>query len=483
MKCPQTNYLDHFMQKFNYTCKVKPYGASLSEFISYNCYYETSPNVFSLSVVGPKSVSYNEQFSQFLVFAHQNNGVRWIGECLYVLFCNIIIKYRSNHEENALSTFIKENLSNIPNEYHEKLQLFINNPEIYRKEAMLFTTQKFILKISEKDAKLLVEFVNEPRNSQLKCFLGKIITVEVQFEENSFVITYPVINSMKYLHNLSIIHCNIRSSNFAAISNDSHAIFSVQQEHCVTKLDTQSSKLQNLNLHSSTVTSLKLSGTSKVLLSSDISGNCFLWSELASQSINICETPIWCSSFPQTGGIFALGCHDSIIRIFDTRAPHRPLRVCVGHNGPIVSLDFHPNCSLFGSCARDEAVRIWDIRTGDPVRCFFSKSHSSKEILFSHDGKYCIYYDEKIKIVDIGNGNTINTIDTDYVPDKMISSIDDKSLIVSDSKGSISYYDFENISRPTDVLNFSKRIISIDLLPTNELRVITSHTIENILLD
>ncbi|KAK9943926.1 hypothetical protein M0R45_009515 [Rubus argutus] len=60
---------------------------------------------------------------------------------------------------------------------------------------------------------------------------------------------------------------------------------------------------------------------------------------------------------------------DKTVRVWDADNPGYPLRTFIGHNGSVMSVDFHPNYDdLICSCEGDGEIRYWSINNGSCAR-------------------------------------------------------------------------------------------------------------------
>ena len=77
------------------------------------------------------------------------------------------------------------------------------------------------------------------------------------------------------------------------------------------------------------------------------------------------------------GKVFATGCHDHDIYLWDVANPAQPLRILKGHFGPVVNLAFSHGGDLLFSNSWDSTDRLWDPMTGQqlvskPAACIAS---------------------------------------------------------------------------------------------------------------
>ena len=67
------------------------------------------------------------------------------------------------------------------------------------------------------------------------------------------------------------------------------------------------------------------------------------------------------------GRVFATGCHDNDIYLWDTARPAQPLRILKGHSAAVTQLGFSRGGDLLLSDSWDSTCRLWDTRTGQQL--------------------------------------------------------------------------------------------------------------------
>ena len=156
--------------------------------------------------------------------------------------------------------------------------------------------------------------------------------------------------------------------------------------------DTNKGTSRNVFKHTSLVTSLATSSTSSLLLTTGFDGVCNFTTDNTNVSFTPTYDTIWCSAFAPIGGVCCIGNNDSVIRVIDA-SKQRIFRAFVGHQAAITAVQFHPNCSIIGSCSSDTTARIWDVRTSESVRLFIGESKTSNSLAFSNNGQSIAFYD------------------------------------------------------------------------------------------
>lgn len=63
---------------------------------------------------------------------------------------------------------------------------------------------------------------------------------------------------------------------------------------------------------------------------------------------------------------FASSSFDRTVKMWDATKRNNPFQNLVGHDGHVMSIDFHPTkLSLLSSCDSNGEIRLWDVKSGD----------------------------------------------------------------------------------------------------------------------
>ena len=276
----------------------------------------------------------------------------------------------------------------------------------------------------------------------------------------------------------------MKEASFASILSDLSSIFVSIYDTQICQINTSKRQYQQLYSHPSVVTSMSISSTSKLLLTTDISGDAIIYSNQPlsnNKNINLhrinCITPIWCSTFAPQGGVFALGTHDRFIRLYDPTTLTE-FRAMAGHTEPVKTVLFHPNCSLLGSLSCDASLRIWDIRQSETCRIFIGRPQKNNALSFSPNGKVAAFFDGDLEVCDIGSGNFIlsrkNVHDIKNAEFTCFSD-DSRFLYVVCDDGRIVSVDMEDGNfKQTEVCRLEARVLSCLMLKSGDLVVATA---------
>jgi WD40 repeat protein len=150
------------------------------------------------------------------------------------------------------------------------------------------------------------------------------------------------------------------------------------------------------------------------------------------------------------GQIIAVGSDDQLIRLWDTRTG-KPLRTLQGYINRIWTIAFHPIRLLQGdffclaSGSDDGIVRLWDVKTGQCLKTLLGHTNRIRSVALSPDGQILASgsHDRTIKLWDVSTGQCLKTLrgHVDWVVSVMfstnnrtlISAGDDQTVLVWDT--------------------------------------------------
>ncbi|MCC5652309.1 WD40 repeat domain-containing protein [Nostoc sp. XA013] len=89
-------------------------------------------------------------------------------------------------------------------------------------------------------------------------------------------------------------------------------------------------------------------------------------------------------SFSPDSSILASGCHDSSIRLWDTKTGIK-IKSLHGHTGPISSVAWSSDGQTIASGSYDQTVRLWDVNTGECVRILKGHNCGISAVSFNPD--------------------------------------------------------------------------------------------------
>lgn len=458
-----------FASTFNYS-SVAPHGETIDELLKSALYLESTPITFTYSFGGKRELVPHDVYQTYLDFVNKNKAYPALRSVLFPLFCQLVIYFRRYEENEKCKDFVEKYLSTIPQEFAEETNQFVNDEEVYSRYASIFNMQHFILYCDEKSANLLVDFINEQYNSQLRAVITDSISIRIQRE----IQRCPEIRFIApdKLSELSIVYASIPACNIAVIPKSSPCIYAVVDGNNVVCLQTEKHISKIIYRHSAPISTICASSTGTLCVTADVSGVCRVWSKNIAKPLPDVMCPIWSSCFAPTGGVFALGYEDGTARLF--RSDNcTAFRAFVGHTKAVVSICFHPNCNYIATASLDGTVRFWDIRTADTKRLFIT-SQTPTAVAISPDGKNLAYFDGSLHLCDIGTQESKVLV---VLPAKDISGIHFLSggmhaVLVSKS-GIIYAVNFET-QNANEIANIDGTVVFSGIPQENQLRVLTT---------
>ncbi|MDP5338896.1 MAG: WD40 repeat domain-containing protein, partial [Nodularia sp. (in: cyanobacteria)] len=111
------------------------------------------------------------------------------------------------------------------------------------------------------------------------------------------------------------------------------------------------------------------------------------------------------------GKILASGSADSKIRLWNPRTGD-PLRALIGHSGEVKSITMSPDGKFLFSGSADKTIKIWDLISGKLLHTLNSHADEVKSLAISPDGKtlFSGSADKTIKIWQLSTGEVLQTL-------------------------------------------------------------------------
>lgn len=100
------------------------------------------------------------------------------------------------------------------------------------------------------------------------------------------------------------------------------------------------------------------------------------------------EASIWSLSFTDVPGQIVAAAHDWKVSLWDINATGAPLHVFGGHENSVQALAVSSRAGMFASGGADKALRLWDLKTLDPVRTYRKHRDFISAVAFRPDGRY-----------------------------------------------------------------------------------------------
>lgn len=105
------------------------------------------------------------------------------------------------------------------------------------------------------------------------------------------------------------------------------------------------------------------------------------------------------------------GSTDNAVKLWDINSGEC-LQTLKGHNNWIFAVAFSPNGQTIASASHDRTVRIWNIKTGKCLHICQGHSHLVSSVAFNPDGKTIASgsQDQTVRIWDIKTGKCLQVI-------------------------------------------------------------------------
>jgi WD40 repeat protein len=110
-------------------------------------------------------------------------------------------------------------------------------------------------------------------------------------------------------------------------------------------------------------------------------------------------------------GKYALsGNSDNAVKFWNIETGQN-IRVFKGHSCEVESIAFSPNGKYALSGSMDKTIKLWDLDSGLLIRTFKGHARRVKSVAFSHDGRRVLSgsWDQTVKIWDVESGNEIRS--------------------------------------------------------------------------
>jgi len=106
-------------------------------------------------------------------------------------------------------------------------------------------------------------------------------------------------------------------------------------------------------------------------------------------------------------GRYALsGSWDCTLRLWEV-ASGQEVRCFKGHTSPVISVGFSLDGRYALSGSRDQTLRLWEVASGREVRCWYTDSVGS--VCFSPDGRYALLgcWDQPLRLWEVASGQEV----------------------------------------------------------------------------
>lgn len=122
---------------------------------------------------------------------------------------------------------------------------------------------------------------------------------------------------------------------------------------------------------------------------------------------------VYCVSFNPQGNMIATGSYDEAVRVWDIRSGICQ-KTLPAHSDPVSGVHFNRDGTMIVSCSHDSLIRIWDTATGQCLKTLVEEDLPPCScVRFSPNGKYLLAstLDSSIRLWDYlsGGGKCMKT--------------------------------------------------------------------------
>ncbi len=146
------------------------------------------------------------------------------------------------------------------------------------------------------------------------------------------------------------------------------------------------------------------------------------------------SSPVHGAAISPDGKIIASASSDKKIRLWNSRTGE-PLRTLNGHKGDVYSVTISPDGQFLFSGSADKTIKIWELETGKILHTFTDHTDEVKSVAISPDGQtlFSGSADKTIKIWCLQTGELLQTLHGHAGTVNSIAVSPDNQLIVSGS--------------------------------------------------
>jgi len=260
--------------------------------------------------------------------------------------------------------------------------------------------------------------------------------VEWSLKKMAFVmVKLPVQSSVYYLHNYN-------NQLFIAERSGAFSVFDFIKQEVVARI----------NAHPKPIFGMQTIARKNELLTSSEDGTVAIWSldsftEL--YRLPISHDTVRCMAVSPDEKEIAFGCKDSTIHIYNVH-DYSLKQILTGHTLGVTSLAYHPTGKYLISGSRDAQLKIWDFPNYElsknipahlfgiydiafhPTLPYFATASQDKSIKLWDAENFKLYKILSIEKTGIGHSHSINKLAWSHDGNKLISTGDDRKVMVWD---------------------------------------------------
>lgn len=120
---------------------------------------------------------------------------------------------------------------------------------------------------------------------------------------------------------------------------------------------------------------------------------------------------VYTVAYSPCGTIIASGSYDEAVRLWDVRSG-RCMKTLPAHSDPVSGVFFNRDGTMIVSCSHDGLIRIWDVTTGQCLRTLVEEDNKPvTTVRFSPNGKYLLAgtLDSCVRLWDYHRGKCLKT--------------------------------------------------------------------------
>ena len=173
-------------------------------------------------------------------------------------------------------------------------------------------------------------------------------------------------------------------------------------------------RIFTLSGHINWVRSIAFSPDGRMLVSGSDDQTVKLWNTSTSQCLQTMQGhthQVRSVTFSPDGRMLASGSLDQTVRLWDIQSG-RCLQTWKGHTDEINSVSFSPDSSVLATASSDQTLRLWNVNTGECLKTLRGDTDKVLSVTFSHDGQILASssIDQTVRLWDIHTGECLKTL-------------------------------------------------------------------------
>jgi WD40 repeat protein len=177
-----------------------------------------------------------------------------------------------------------------------------------------------------------------------------------------------------------------------------------------------------------------------------------------------------------TPGLLATASGDSVIRLWDARAPYNEPQVprdrLTDHTASVTAITFAPDGQMLASVAWDQTVRLWDAQAGSLMHILHQPDVDARSAAFAPDGQVVAtgWGDGQIRLWNVTDGRLLTTL-PGHTPGSAVTGIaftaDGHTLISAALDGTINLWNVADGSLQHTLEGHQDAVQAIAFSPDN----------------